>query len=160
MKTRIHLVVEREDGTSSNIESDKPVTPEMLDAAEDLRITLTTGTRPPSKGLYDVCATAFNTSRDDAKERIVAASYGMSSMKIEARAQSRGSVIAGLVTARRERRDAYAEVVSWMDEEGARRGTSPKNEEAPAWDRYTRAQIAYGYAIRHLEAWLDAEIGT
>ena len=160
MKTRIHLLVEREDGHHWEIESDDPVTPAMLDAAEDLAETLTTGERPPPKGLYDVCAKAFNTSRDDAKERIVAAAYGMSATKIEAKAESRGSVFARLITTRRESNEAHSEVVSWMDEEGARRGTSPKNEEAPAWSRYTRAQIAYGYAIRNLEAWLDAEIGA
>ena len=160
MKIRIHLVVERDDGRRSEIESGASVTPEMLDAAEDLLETLTTGERPPLKGLYDLCAKAFSTSRDDAKERIVAAAYGMSETKIEAKSESRGSVLARLITTRRESNEAHSEVVSWMDEEGARRGTSPKNEEAPAWGRYTRAQIAYGYAIRNLEAWLDAEIGT
>lgn len=158
MKPRIHLVVVREDGRYSEIESCDPVTSEMLDAAEDLLETLTTGKRPPLKGLYDVCARAFNTSRDDAKERILAAMYGMSETKIQAKAESRGSVIARLITTRRERNDAYAEVVRWMDAEGFRHD-SPKNEEAPGWSRHIRAQVAYGYAIRNLEAWLDAEIG-
>lgn len=160
MKPRIYLVVEREDGRCSEIENGASITPAMMNAAEDLLETLTTGERPPLKGLYDLCAKAFNTSRDDAKERIVAAMYGMSETKIQTQAESRGQVIARLVTARREQRDAHAEVVSWMDAARFRSGTSPKNEEAPAWGRYTRAQIVYGYAIRNLEAWLDAEIGT
>ena len=157
MKPRIHLTVQREDGRISEIESGDPVTPQMLDAAEDLLETLTTGERPPPKGLYDVCAKAFNTSRDDAKERIVAAAYGMSETRIEAKAEKRDTVLARLIAARRERNAAHHAVVGWMDDEGFRRGTSPRNEEAPGWDRFTRAEIAYGYAIRNLEAWLDGQ---
>jgi hypothetical protein len=161
MKSRIYLVIARPDGRESvaEIEGD-PITEPMRDAAEDLLETLTTGERPPLKGLYDLCAQAFNTSRDDAKERIAAAAYGMSETKIQAKSEGRGAVLARLLTTRRERSAAHAEVVSWMDDEGARRGTSPRNEEAPGWGRFTRAEIAYGYAIRNLEAWLDAEIGA
>ena len=160
MKPRIRLVVEREDGRCSEIESGASCTPEMLDAAEDLLETLTTGERPPLKGLYDLCATAFSTSRDDAKERIVAAAYGMSATRIQAKADTRDTALARLIAARRERNAAHHAVVGWMDDEGFRRGTSPKNEEAPGWDRFTRAETAYGDAIRNLEAWLDGKVAT
>lgn len=86
MKPRIHLVVERPDGRRSdaNIVGD-PVTPAMLDAAEDLIHTLTTGERPPLKGLYDLCAIAFGTTREDAKERLLGASYGMDKKRFNER---------------------------------------------------------------------------
>jgi hypothetical protein len=77
MKPRIHLVLERATGRCSNIEiGGDPVTPDMLEAAEDLLSTLTTGERPPPRGLYDLCAQAFGTTRDDAKKRLLAAMYG------------------------------------------------------------------------------------
>lgn len=77
MKPRIRLVIERPNGHRTNIEIDgDSITPEMLDAAEDLLNTLTTGERPPPKGLYELCATAFGTTREDAKKRLVGASYG------------------------------------------------------------------------------------
>lgn len=77
MKPRIHLVVERADGRRSEITSGEQVTDDMLAVAEDLLHTLTTGDRPPLKGLYELCAKAFGTTRDDAKERLMAAMYGM-----------------------------------------------------------------------------------
>jgi hypothetical protein len=49
----------------------------MLAVAEDLLHTLTTGDRPPLKGLDELCAKAFGTTRDDAKDRLLAAMYGM-----------------------------------------------------------------------------------
>lgn len=77
MKPRIHLVVERADGRCSNIEiGGDPVTSDMLDAAEDLLHALTTGDRPPPKGLYEACALAFGTTREDAKKRLIGAIYG------------------------------------------------------------------------------------
>ena len=77
MKPRIRLVVERTDGRRSSIEIDgDSITSAMLDAAEDLIDTLTTGERPPPKGLYDLCATAFGTTREDAKKRVLGALYG------------------------------------------------------------------------------------
>ena len=77
MKPRIHLVVERPDGRRSDIKiSGDPVTTEMIDSAEDLVHTLTTGERPPIKGLYDLCATAFGTTRENAKKRLIGAIYG------------------------------------------------------------------------------------
>ena len=77
MKPRIHLVVERPNGRCSNIEIDgDPVTLEMLDAAEDLIHTLTTGERQLPKGLYELCAQAFGTTREDAKKRLLTAIYG------------------------------------------------------------------------------------
>ena len=77
MKPHIHLVVERPDGRRSDIEiGGDPVTTEMLDSAEDLLHTLTTGERPPPKGLYDLCAHAFGTTREDAKKRLIGAIYG------------------------------------------------------------------------------------
>ncbi len=76
MKPRIHLVLERSTGRCSNIEiGGDPVTAEMLDAAEDLLETLTTGERPPPRGLYELCAQAFGTTREDAKKRLLAAIY-------------------------------------------------------------------------------------
>jgi len=77
VKPRIHLVVERADGRRSEIETGAQVTADMLDVAEDLLHTLTTGDRPPLKGFYELCAKAFGTTREDAKERIAAAAYGM-----------------------------------------------------------------------------------
>jgi hypothetical protein len=80
----IHLRIERPDGRSSESEmAGGAVTSEMIDAAEDLRHTLTTGERPVVKNLYDLVARAFNTTHEDAKERITAAAYGMSSQRIE-----------------------------------------------------------------------------
>jgi len=88
-KTRIYLSVERPDGRSSEAEIEgDPVTSDMLDSAEDLLHTLTTGERPVIKNLYDLAARAFGTTREDAKERITAAAYGMSAQKIAQRSPS------------------------------------------------------------------------
>ena len=77
MTPRIYLIIERADGRGSTAEiAGDPITEPMIDAAEDLLETLTTGERPPPKGLYDLCAAAFGTTRDDAKKRILAACYG------------------------------------------------------------------------------------
>lgn len=77
MKPRIHLVIERASGRRSNIEiGGNPVTLDMLDAAEELLHTLTTGKRPPPKGLYELCAIAFGTTRQDAKKRLMGAIFG------------------------------------------------------------------------------------
>jgi len=73
MKPRIHLVVNHPDGRESDItiEGDN-VNPAMLAAAEDLLQALTT----PRDGMYELCALAFGTTRDDAKKRIQGAVYG------------------------------------------------------------------------------------
>jgi hypothetical protein len=77
MTPRIHLIAARSNGHCSDVEiAGDPVTPAMLDAAEDLLHTLTTGERLLPKDLYDLCAQAFGTTRDDAKKRILAAIYG------------------------------------------------------------------------------------
>ena len=77
MKPRIFLIIERPDGHCSSAEVDgDPVTATMLDSAEDLLATLTTGERPPPDGLYELCALAFGTTREDAKARLTGASYG------------------------------------------------------------------------------------
>lgn len=79
MKPRIHLIVERTDGRGSNMEieiSGESVTADMLDVADDLLHTLTTGERPVLKGFYELCANAFGTTRDDAKKRLLGALYG------------------------------------------------------------------------------------
>ena len=77
MKPRIFLVVERPNCRCSQIEIvGDPVTAEMIDAAEDLLHTMTTGERTLPKGLYDLCATAFGTTREDAKKRVLGAIYG------------------------------------------------------------------------------------
>lgn len=82
----IRLRVERPDGRSSETETaGEAVTSAMIDAAEDLRHTLTTGDRPVIKNLYDLVAQAFSTTHADAKERLTAATYGMSSQRIEQR---------------------------------------------------------------------------
>lgn len=60
MKPRIYLVVERSDGRKSTAEIEgDPITGPMIEAAEDLLHTLTTGERPVMQNLYDVCAKAF-----------------------------------------------------------------------------------------------------
>ena len=160
MTSRIHLVVERPDGTRTEREVVAQVTEDMLAVAEDLLVTLTTGARPPLKGLYDLCARAFSTSRDDAKERILAASYDMSPAKIEAKSKRRQVLaLARLSTTRREQNAAHAEVVAWTEEQ-VRLGERVTNDQAPGWDRYKRAYIAYGYAVRNMEAWLDVETST
>jgi len=83
MKPRIYLVVDRADGRRSEAEIEGvSITSAMIDAAEDLLTTLTTGDRPVIKNLYDLAARAFGTTREDAKERITAATYGMSSLEI------------------------------------------------------------------------------
>lgn len=77
MSPRIHLVLERTNGHDSNVEIvGDAVTDDMVAVAEDLLITLTTGERPPLKGLYELCAQAFGTTREDAKKRLIAAMYG------------------------------------------------------------------------------------
>jgi hypothetical protein len=77
IKTQINLVVNRPDGRCSEMTAaGDQVTPAMLDAAEDLLHTLTTGERPLLLNLYDVCARAFGTTREDAKRRLMAAMYG------------------------------------------------------------------------------------
>jgi hypothetical protein len=86
VKPYIHLVLQRPDGHRSETKIEgAPVTSDMLDSAEDLFHTLTTGERPIIKNLYDLVARAFGTTREDAKERITAAAYGMSAQKIEQR---------------------------------------------------------------------------
>lgn len=78
MTPRIHLVVERSDGQRSEVEGvGDQVTADVMVAADDLLHVLTTGDRPSLRGLYDLCALAFGTSREDAKERLLAAAYGM-----------------------------------------------------------------------------------
>lgn len=74
---RIYLVVQRANGRRSTAEiSGDRVNDDMQASAEDLLVTLTTGNRPTIKGLYDLCAQAFGTTREDAKKRITGASYG------------------------------------------------------------------------------------
>jgi hypothetical protein len=86
MKPSIYLVVERPDGRRSEAEIEgDPVTRDMLDAAEDLLSTLTTGDRPAIKGLYELCAKAFGTTHEDAKERLLAAAYGMDAKTFDKR---------------------------------------------------------------------------
>jgi len=74
----IHLVMIRADGSGSDVEiAGDPVTPLMLDAAEDLLHALSCGERLLPKDLYDVVARAFDTTHDDAKKRIYGAMYGV-----------------------------------------------------------------------------------
>jgi hypothetical protein len=83
-KPHIYLIIERPDGlySKAQVDGDK-ITRSMFDAAEDLLHTLTTGERPFIKNAYDLVARAFNTTREDAKQRILAASFGMATLKIE-----------------------------------------------------------------------------
>jgi hypothetical protein len=78
VKPRIALVLVRPDGRRSEAKIEgTQVTSGMIDSAEDLLHTLTTGDRPVLKNLYDLVAKAFGTTREDAKERMTAAAYGM-----------------------------------------------------------------------------------
>jgi len=82
VKPRLHLIIERPDGHRSEAEIEGPkVTSAMLDSAEDLLHTLTTGERPVIKNLYDLVARAFGTTPKEAKERLTAAAYGWSAPK-------------------------------------------------------------------------------
>ncbi len=79
MTPKIHLALIRSNAHASVLRVDTGITPEMLDVAEELVHVLTTGERLPPKvfeGLYDLCATAFGTSRDEAKRRLMLAMYG------------------------------------------------------------------------------------
>lgn len=80
-KPQIHLVLVRPDSPPDSPPSSvqlggSRVTPTMLEAAEDLLHTLTTGERQLPKDLYEVVARAFGTTRNDAKGRILLAIYG------------------------------------------------------------------------------------
>lgn len=87
-KARIHLLLQRPDGRRSEItRAPTVITLAMLEAAEDLLHTLTTGERPPPKGLYELCATAFGLPRNEVKERLVAAMYGQGKDAFDARKQ-------------------------------------------------------------------------
>lgn len=77
MRQKIHVLVERADGSREEREVAWPhVTAEMSHAADDLLHTLATGDRPLVTNLYDLCALAFGTTRDEAKQRLTAAAYG------------------------------------------------------------------------------------
>lgn len=75
-RARIHLSLQGADGRRSEITEAFNVTPPMLESAEDLLHTLTTGERPPIKGFYELCAKAFGMSREEIKGRMLAAAYG------------------------------------------------------------------------------------
>jgi hypothetical protein len=63
----------RPNGEGSNILSEgAAVTPVLLEAFEDLEHTLTTGERRVPEVFYDLCASAFGTTRADAKQRLLA----------------------------------------------------------------------------------------
>jgi hypothetical protein len=84
----VHLSLQRPDGRLSEITTAlNGVTQDMLEAAEDLLQTLITGERPPPKGLYDLCASAFGMPRDEAKERLLAAAYGQGKAAFDVRKQ-------------------------------------------------------------------------
>lgn len=83
LRPRISLILDRPDSPPYNIEiGGLRVTPPMLDAAEDLLHTLMTGEREPPRGLYELCATAFGTTREDAKKRILAAMFSKKSAPV------------------------------------------------------------------------------
>lgn len=92
MKPHIHLVVMRPDGRRSDLKiSGDHVTLDMFAVAEDLLETLTTGTRPPLKGLYELCAKAFGTTQKDAKERLLGAAYGKDAPANNPRTATKGT---------------------------------------------------------------------
>jgi hypothetical protein len=76
-RSYIKLIVSRPDGSRSTatIAGDN-VTPPMIDAANDLLATVTTGERSLPKDLYDAMATAFDVSRAKAKRQFLRAVYG------------------------------------------------------------------------------------
>jgi hypothetical protein len=81
VRPQISLVLVRPDSapdrTPSNLQiGGNRVTAVMLDAAEDLLHTLTTGERTLPSDLYEVVARAFGVTRDDAKSRLLRAAYG------------------------------------------------------------------------------------
>ena len=77
MSPRIQLTVMYPDGRVVEAESvADQVTADKLAAADDLFETMWTGERPLIIGLYDLCARAFGTTREDAKERLHGAAYG------------------------------------------------------------------------------------
>lgn len=152
---RIQIIVERPDGHRSDAEIEgAKVTSDMLDSAEDLLHTLTTGERPVLKNLYEVTSRAFGTTREDAKERIIAATYGMSTQRIEEKSRSRDQVLGNLIAARRARNTAHASVSSWMKEKHDN-GEPCSNFDAPGWATYTRAETTYDVALQCFDAWLD-----
>jgi hypothetical protein len=81
MKPQIRLVLVRPnsppDSPPASVQiGGNRVTPAILEAAEDLLHTLNTGERKLLKDLYEVVARAFDTTRDDARGRILLATYG------------------------------------------------------------------------------------
>lgn len=90
-RARIHLSLRRADGRRSEITEAFNVTPEMLESAEDLLHTLTTGDRLPLnkafsiEGFYELCAKAFGATQEDAKERVLAAAYGADKKPLDER---------------------------------------------------------------------------
>ena len=86
-RARIQLSLQQPDGRRSEITSTYNVTPVMLQAAEDLLETLTTGERPLARGLYDLCSIAFGMPRDEIKNRLTAAAYGTGKDAFDARKQ-------------------------------------------------------------------------
>lgn len=81
VRPQIHLILVRPDSPPDNppasaLMGGTRVTPVMLEAAEDLLHTLSTGERRLPRDLYEVVARAFTTTREDAKARILLAIYG------------------------------------------------------------------------------------
>lgn len=79
MTPRIRLVVRRPDGRCSDTDTEIlgiHITSEMLEAAEDLLHALICGERRLPTAFYDLCASAFGTTPDDAKKRRIGAVYG------------------------------------------------------------------------------------
>ena len=76
-RSYIKLIVSRPDGhrSTATIAGDN-VTPPMIDAADDLLATVTTGERSLPKDLYDAMGTAFGVSRAKAKLQFLRALYG------------------------------------------------------------------------------------
>jgi hypothetical protein len=73
----IRLVLERPNGhCSESSATGITVTGVMIEVAEELLETMSTGERPPLKGLYEWVALAFGTTREDAKLRLCGAAYG------------------------------------------------------------------------------------
>jgi len=81
VRPQISLVLVRPDNAPDRAPSSIQIggnraTAAMLDAAEDLFHTLTTGERTLPRDLYEVVARAFGVTRDDAKKQLLRAAYG------------------------------------------------------------------------------------
>lgn len=79
----IHIALTRPDGSTTTETCAGEIAPVKIEAAEDLLETLSTGERPVPRGLYVLVAQAFGVDREEAKRRLLAASYGATGETLE-----------------------------------------------------------------------------